>query len=430
MPDPVYGTVTNGTNEGAIVYVTLSKDGVKSFPVSALTNDSGNFELDLAHVRTAALDDAFLYNDDTEMIIFAQGGGIGGVLRTSVGNSDAISITMDENYSTTDIFTDESNIDVGDDNDNDNVPNYVPPEDEPEEPEEEEDLEDGPMTKHDVPLTKLILGTGLPQTGNDTLTVTNVNENSFTIVWRSGSQEVGYVNYGTTADSLSGEARDTRDSLVEQGDFYMHHVTINNLVPETTYYYETHSGGVAYNDGGVSYQITLPATEDSPPDFDSVFGDVTGTAKDDAVVIARILGENGNSSDASSEVATDGTWTLSIGGIRTLDYSDYFSYTSDDTLEITLRTLGNEITREYVLGDVSDEIISLHLDMIEGEESDFGYGLFDYISSLPETAINRLTAIVLVVSVLFMGVGTYLLVSVYSSEKNARWEKEVLKDLD
>jgi len=444
VPDPVYGSVTNGDNQGAIVYVTLDKDGVKSFPVSALTNDSGNFEVDLAHIRNAALDAPFDYDDDTEMIIFAQGGNVGGaVLKIAVSERDAVSMTMEENYPVTDVFADSSHLEPGDE-DNPTPPDDVTPPDNttPDDttpPDEEPADTSGyplgtPVAKRDVPLTKLILSTSTSETAISGILVTNVTENSFSIVWSSADSEEGSVLWGTTAGNLTGEARDSRDSMLSRSPYYVHHVSVGNLIPETTYYYTLKSGTTEYANSGIPYQITLPATEDSPPEFYSLFGEVSGTGASDSVVYGKITTSSGSSSYVSSAVDDSGTWTLSIGGIRSQNYAGYFSYTDADSLVLNVRAQGNEESETYSLGDVRDDVISLSIDAIatSASGSAFDRGLYNVISSitnLPETAINRITAIGLTVSVILIGYGSFLLYHAYESERNSRWEREVLKDL-
>lgn len=445
-PDPIYGSVTNGTGQNAIIYVTLQENGVKSSPVSALTNDSGNFEVDLAHIREADLESKFSYTDDTEMIIFAQGGDVGGaVLRISVGSEEAISLTMAEDYPVTDIFAESAQLEVeeeGEEEEEEEETPTQPPSTTPtptppstEEPVAEGEYPEGtPTTRHDVPLIALILGTSTSEVGISNILISNVTENSFTVVWNSAQQEVGSIFFGTDQGDLGTEARDGRDSIVQQGSYYTHNVSVGDLVPETTYYYEIHSGSDVYDSSGSPYEITLPATEDSPPEFYSIFGEVEGTGAQDSVIIGRIVGAAGTSAYISAPVQDDGTWTLSIGGVRTLDYEDYFNYTSEDTLQLTGRTKGNEVTEEYILGDVSDSVITIELDMILPETGEtFERGLYAYLSNLanlPETALNRLTAFGVIIALLLIGVGSYLLIRAYSSERNLRWERDVLRNVE
>lgn len=457
-PDPVFGTVTNASDQNAIIYITLQKNGIKSSPVSTLVNDQGNFEVDLSHIRNANLDDKFLYDDGTEMIIFAQGGDFGGaVLRMAVGDTDAISLTMAEDYPETDIFADTSGIDVEPDDGGDSSGSYNPkdttaPNDttdsndtaDPDTLDDTSDFDTSdmvsqypvgmPTTRHDVPLIKLVLGASTVETGISNIQLTNVTENSFSVVWTSAEKETGSIVYGTSTDDIGSEAWDTRDSVVAHGEYYTHSISVGNLTPETTYYYEIHSGDLVYDNSGDPYEITVPATEDSPPSFFSLFGEVTGTGAQDAILVARISGKSGTSSYISSPVQDNGTWTLSLGGIRTQDHESYYAYSSDDTLAVTVRTRGNSVTEEYILGDVTDDIIEIEINMAELPSSaSFNRGLYSYIAdlaNLPETAVSKIVSGVVVIGLLLIAAGTLLLIKAYSKERSLRWEQEVLREVE
>lgn len=440
-PDPVYGSVTNGNNQESIVYISIKSGGDVSSPVSALTNDGGNFEIDLSHVRTASLDSRFDYSDSDELTIFAQGGDKGGaVLKTSVGASDPVIMTMAEGYPVTDVFVDTSIIDVGDGvNDDPAVtPDPVQPDDHVEDPEEpEDDVDDAPSKKHDVPLTALVLGSTTTVTGISDVTVTNVTENSFTVVWCSGSREVGYVSYGSTGSNLDLDVNDSRDGILQRDAHYTHHVSVKDLTPETTYYYTINSGEIEYDDDGQSYQITTPPTESSPPEYSSILGEVVGSGAVDAVIIGSIVSTGGESSLVSTVSDENGRWILSIGGIRNDDYDGYFQYNEDDNLQLRGLTKGDEDSSTHRIGDIESEVVSISLEMMEDvgslETGEFDRGLYSVIESLtglPDTAINRIAVTGITVALLMIIYGSYLLLQSYISEKNRRWEKDVLKELD
>ncbi len=456
-PDPVYGTITNGTNQRAIVYVTLQNGTEKSFPVSSTTNDSGNFEIDLAHIRTASLDSFFPYTNETEMIIFAQGGDLGGgTLRASIGQRDQLSLTMDQDYSTEDIFADSSSVDVGDVDDGsgsgsgtgtgtgtgDGSGDFLPGTDGDGDGDDDGDSDtsggDEPSGRQDVPLTALVLGTTTTDTGISDITVTNVTENSFTIVWESGAKEVGSVIYGESESELTEEASDSRDGITTTGDYYMHHVPVTDLTPETTYYYKIVSGGEQYDDSGSAYSITTPATQDSPPQYDAIVGEILGSGSTDSVIIAYVKTDSGESSDVSAVTDSNGRWTLSIGGVRTSDYSQYFSYTTEDQLFVTAKTKGDEFSQAYDLSGLSEDLISIELDMTEpvgqGGAEEFERGLYGSISStlsnLPVTAVNTITVVGILISLALFASGSLLLASYYREERSKKWERSVIEGFD
>ncbi|MBN1618617.1 fibronectin type III domain-containing protein [Candidatus Dojkabacteria bacterium] len=451
LPDAVYGSVVNGTDMSAIVYITIENaSGEKSFPISALTNSGGNFEMSLSDARTADLSAKFSYNNEMKMIIFAQGGDKGGaVLETSVGERDSISMTMDPDYTVTDIFADTSGVDVGGDEEpsqeepaeespQQQQPSEQPAQEEPtqEEPEEEAVSQKNYTITHDVPLTKMVLGASTVEETIKDVNITNVTENSFTVVWESSIKQPGSINYGSAANALTDTAKDDRDTVVSTGQYYMHHITVKNLDPESTYFYVIQSGTKSYKNNGNPYQVTLPETLDSPPAFDSIAGQITGTGAPDSVVFGIITTDSGTSSEISTITDENGKWTMSIGSVRNQAYTDYFSYESSDSIVISAKTKGDDVSNTYVLSTIADDIVTQQLTLEEPETGvEFKRGLYDTIAStgtntLPQTSVNRIAIVLVFVAVLMVGYGSYIMISVYNKGKGNTWENGVLNDLD
>ncbi|MEA3357132.1 MAG: fibronectin type III domain-containing protein, partial [Patescibacteria group bacterium] len=459
--DIVRGSVSNGTDESCIVYVILSNGDDKSFPTAVLTNDTGGFSAYLSNIRDTSLEAGFEYSDATELTIFAQGGDVGGaVYKTSVADAltgNPISITMDSDYSVTDVFAEVSSLAVGSSSSSGSSSTSTGStatgtgtstgtssssgssldEDGSGGEQSEDPADAAPTVYAHIPLTALASGSS-SSTGISNIKVTNVTENSFSVVWTSGSQEQGYITYGSTVSNLSEQGSDDRDSILTMGSYYMHHISVLDLTPETTYYYVIHSGNSEYDNDGTPYQITLPATQSSPPEYDSVLGQVTGSGSADAVVVGKVISGSSESSEVSTVVGDNGGWTLSIGGIRSQDYSSYFDYGATDSLGITGMTKGDQETTMHTIGDIGEDVLGIALEMVTGsggaETAAFERGLYAMLasamSSLPETALNGLTAIGLTISILMIGYGSILLYGVYSGEKHKRWEENVMSDLD
>jgi hypothetical protein len=300
-PDPVYGTVTNGEDQSAIVYITLGTDSNKSFPISSITNDSGNFEIDLSHVRTASLSGNYSYDDSTGMSVMAQGGDRGGaVVETTAGVDNSLTLTMDEDFSTTTFFADSSSVDVSDDSSD-----YL---------DTSQSSDTSSDDDNDVTLTSMDLPETVSASSDiENIFVTNVTENSFSVIWESDQKESGYLIYGTDSGSLSSEAVDDRDSLTSKASYYIHHVTAEDLSPETKYYYKIVSGSTQYSNSGNAYYIQTPATQSSPPASRTIVGEVTGTAQSDAVVMAKLVKSSADSSYVSATSDLDGDWIIDLG---------------------------------------------------------------------------------------------------------------------
>ncbi len=406
-PDPVYGSVTNGENKSAIVYVTLGAEGSRSFPVSTLTNDSGNFEVDLSHIRTSTLSGNYSYTDSTKMNIFAQGADKGGaIVETTVGIGTTIEMTMDENVSTTQIFSDSSMLDVGDEADTST-----------------EDTSDTDTSDSDEIILTPMGTPELSESGSaiEDVGIANVTENSFSVIWESDEKETGYVTYGTSS-SLGDEAVDDRDSLTSQSQYYMHHVTLEDLEPETTYHFKISSGGVLYDDNGSAYSQTTPATQSSPPTSQTIVGVVTGTALADAVVLGKVSSGSSDSSIVSVATDSDGDWLFDLGSVRTADYDSYFDYEQSDTLVLTGLAAGDSDVKSYTISDTDGEVLGLELNINKEGEST--------IAELPETAINGIAAVALTVSLVLIIYGVVILGNYYNEERRYRWEKDFIRNLE
>ncbi|MCB9790821.1 fibronectin type III domain-containing protein [Candidatus Nomurabacteria bacterium] len=180
-------------------------------------------------------------------------------------------------------------------------------------------------------------------TGADSLTLANHTDTGFSVVWLSDSPVEGYVKYGTVQTTLNDEAIDIRDSLVEKGKYYSHIIEVDDLTPETTYFYEVYSGSEIYKNSGSPFTLTTFATLDSPPPFVTVAGNITGLDDyTDAVVMLQLADKDNSGSQGKSGYAAvvpdaSGAWIASVGDLRPGDGSEYYSYSDND--EVTASTV-------------------------------------------------------------------------------------------
>lgn len=404
-PDPVYGTVTNGSDQSTIVYVTLGSGSNKSFPVSTITNDSGNFEVDLSHVRNAALTGAYSYEDSTVMSVMAQGGDKGGaIVETTAGIGSSLSLTMDESFSTTTFFAESSAVDTGGSSSDTTTTTDTTT----------DTTDEITLTSMDIP--DIITDS----TGIDNVYTSNVTENSFSVIWESDEKEQGYLIYGTSASALTSEAIDDRDSLTSKSTYYMHHITVKDIEPETTYYYKIVSGSVQYMGTSGAYSITTPATESSPPSSQTVAGTVTGTAQADAVILIKLTKSGVDSSYASVSSDAEGDWLVDIGSLRSADYSSYFEPDDTDTILVKGVSAGDTDSSTYTLSETEGQVLGVSLNIEKGTS---------LISELPETAIHGIAAVGITFAIVMIVYGGMLLGNYYHDERKTRWEKDFLQDI-
>ncbi|MDD4875991.1 MAG: fibronectin type III domain-containing protein [Dehalococcoidales bacterium] len=181
--------------------------------------------------------------------------------------------------------------------------------------------------------------------------VANVTDRSFTVSWTSPNNEVGYIKYGTSADSLDNTAYDDRGQAVEDDT---HHVTVSGLTAATPYYYEIVSGGVTYNNSNDPYEMTTgPGLDFKMPD------PITGTAYKTGGVIAAegtvIYVNIGNSQLLSALVDSSGNWGIDIAAVRTADFQSYYFYTTSDDINIEAQGGADGIATNVVTVNIAKE---------------------------------------------------------------------------
>ena len=174
-----------------------------------------------------------------------------------------------------------------------------------------------------LPLTPSITG----------VKVTSVRDTSFAISWSTDVIATGWVNYGTSPASLEQTAYDDRGAkAIGQS----HHVTLQGLSPETTYYFEVVSGATVDDHKGHCYQVTTGPTLELPAS-DSIYGRVFEsdgvTPAEGAIVYVTLRDADGVGSPGEAEVMSalvdaDGWWQANLGNARLADGTGYFTYST------------------------------------------------------------------------------------------------------
>ncbi len=209
--------------------------------------------------------------------------------------------------------------------------------------------------------------------------VTNVTGRSATISWVTDEAVSGVVSYSTSDSFLPGVlsrltgsvAFDDRDiqkelekkakeavntvisgsdsatyeydvtsqmTLKDTGAFYVHHVTISNLEPDTSYYFQVGNGlrFISPSEDIVDYTVGKGNSFNTFEDLDSIqtpspsYGAVlqeTGEVVVDGLVFMEIEGKN--SSPVSTTLSENGTWYIDLSNIRN-STGDAFVRTVED----------------------------------------------------------------------------------------------------
>ncbi|MEM7131536.1 MAG: PKD domain-containing protein [Chloroflexota bacterium] len=200
--------------------------------------------------------------------------------------------------------------------------------------------------------------------------VTNLSSRSASITWLSDRACSGEVDYGTAPEALGQTAIDDRGIGIQST---VHHVTLTELNPETTYYFRVQSGDTEDDNGGESYQLTT-GPDLSIPDIHAIYGRVIytdgTTPVADIIVYITIVDSDGTGNDQSAPLsgltnatgyweATDGIGALNLASARTEDGTTYFTYSPE----------GDQLKLEAVAGSECNSSIQTDINIVGQTES-------------------------------------------------------------
>ena len=186
----------------------------------------------------------------------------------------------------------------------------------------------------------------------------NVRDTSFTVSWSTDVMATGWVNYGASL-SLGQTAHDDRGASTVGKS---HHVTLQGLSPQTTYYFEVVSGATVEDNKGRYYQATTGPTLELPAS-DSIYGQVFEsdgiTPAAGAIVYITLrdadgVGSLGEARVMSALVNGDGWWQANLGNARLADGSGYFTYSAagDAVVLMAQGPAGRFVSRTVDTGDL------------------------------------------------------------------------------
>ena len=163
----------------------------------------------------------------------------------------------------------------------------------------------------------------------------------------------GWVNYGTSPALGQTAYNDRGAKAIEQS----HHVTLQGLSPETTYYFEVVSGATMDDHKGHCYQVTTGPTLDLPASH-SIYGRVYEsdgvTPAEGAIVYVTLwdvddVGSPGEAEVMSALVDADGWWQANLGNARLADGTGYFTYSAvSDAVVLMARGAGGGLVSRTV----------------------------------------------------------------------------------
>lgn len=166
--------------------------------------------------------------------------------------------------------------------------------------------------------------------------ITNITDTSFTVSYTTDEKTSGSINYGND-QNLGLSALDVRDK--QSGsvkNYQIHNIEVNDLTPQTKYYFTIISGQDTYLNNNQQFQVNTGPT-------------INNTSKNKTTVNGKIILPNGsipsetivyltsdNSEVFSVLVTNNGAYEIPLGSIRTSDLSSYFIFTKDSLIKMLI----------------------------------------------------------------------------------------------
>ncbi len=199
--------------------------------------------------------------------------------------------------------------------------------------------------------------------------ITNISDNSFTVSYTTVSMESGFVKYGSTG-SLDQTAFDDKDTTQKLQTHIVHSITLNNLNPDTKYYFSINSGGETYLDNNNNFEITTAANTFNATSNSPVSGRVmlaNSNPPKEAIVYITV----DNSQVLSTLVNTDGTYKIDLQHLLNFNLSNTLSLTRDSVIKMLVAgdSLSSNVTLNYYQSaDVPVITLSNNYDFREGNQ--------------------------------------------------------------
>lgn len=188
---------------------------------------------------------------------------------------------------------------------------------------------------------------------NDTqplnLMVTNITDTSFTVVFTTTGFVDGQVvlKDAQIGSSLIPDDRDKKNGA--QNKYYSHHITVPNLMPNTSYSFQLLVGGKDYTDP--SYTVTTgPKIANQPPNQNPIFGKVLmtdGLPASDTLITVTTAGAQRISGFTNDK----GEFMIPLNSFRSSNNANYFTIQNNTLFSVNAyrQNLSAIVTADYNL---------------------------------------------------------------------------------
>lgn len=177
-----------------------------------------------------------------------------------------------------------------------------------------------------------------PAYAPEQIRISNQTDTSFTISYTTDEKVLGTLNYGDSPERGKVALDDRDQQSGTPREYNVHHITIRNLKPDTTYYYTILSSDKVFQDNdkkpfsiGTLSQLAQQPSRQAPIVGSTVYPD--GTTDDN--IIVYLVTENAQV--LSTITKPDGNYVLPLNALRSSDFTKYLSFSESSIIKLLLQ---------------------------------------------------------------------------------------------
>lgn len=206
--------------------------------------------------------------------------------------------------------------------------------------------------------------------------IANIGSSSFTVSWITQEKATGSIRFGETGN-LDERRNDLRDqNRGEQDKYLTHFVLVENLKPETKYYFKIISSGTSYDNSGKLFEVPTGPFK-IPSDNDIAQGKILTPTKEPALG-ALVYLSMANTIIQAAITDSEGNWMIPLSTARGLDLKDFSNYDRNAQVEEIFVIQEENKTATATVATANDNPVP---DIILGQSYDF----LTLISEVPNT---------------------------------------------
>lgn len=202
--------------------------------------------------------------------------------------------------------------------------------------------------------------------------IANIGSSSFTVSWITQEKATGSIRFGETGN-LDERRNDLRDqNRGEQDKYLTHFVLVENLKPETKYYFKIISSGTSYDNSGKLFEVPTGPFK-IPSDNDIAQGKILTPTKEPALG-ALVYLSMANTIIQAAITDSEGNWMIPLSTARSLDLKDFSNYDRNAQVEEIFVIQEENKTATATVATTNDNPVP---DIILGQS-------YDFLTSAPE----------------------------------------------